>query len=470
VQAAIFANASCDVFTPRSQPCLLGNYVAYAVNVTGPDDIAATIRFAVRKNIRLVVRNTGHDYVGRSTGAGGLGIWTHHLKGVEVKDWHDDGYKGKAIRIGAGTQGFEILAATQKAGLVAVTGECPTVGIAGGYTQSGGHSPLGTAFGLGADNTLEWEVVTPDGRFVRTRPSSRRDSDLFWALSGSGTGNYGVVVAVTLRAHTDAQTSGSSFTISQPGLNHATVLNAWHAALPAILDAGMQATVLATTSYMTVQSITGYNRTQTDLEVALAPFIQSLAAMNIALQPNYTSFASYHDHYLHYFGPLPAGLFGNAGDQLMGGRLLQRSALSSIGPAINATMQLGVQFIGQSLNVARFATPSRAVLPQWRSALVMSAYSMPYSDSVPFADMAARQEYIRDTVMPIVSRVTPDAGAYINEADYLQRDWQQVFYGENYGKLLDVKKRYDPKGLFWNSIAVGSEGWAVRGDGRLCRV
>jgi FAD/FMN-containing dehydrogenase len=136
VQAAVFANANCDVFTPRSQPCLLGNYVAYAVNVTGPDDIAATIRFADLKNIRLVVRNTGHDNLSRSTGAGGLGIWTHHLRGVDVKDWHDDGYKDRAIRIGAGTQGFEILAATQKAGLVGVTGEFPMVCIAGGYTQS----------------------------------------------------------------------------------------------------------------------------------------------------------------------------------------------------------------------------------------------------------------------------------------------------------------------------------------------
>jgi len=218
VQAPIFANASCDPFTPQNTSCLLGNYVRYAVNVTGPDDIAATIRFADENNIRLVIRNTAHDYVGRSTGAGGLAIWTHYLQGVEVKDWFDADYTGKAAKVAAGAQGFEVLEPASAAGLVVVTGECPSVGIAGGYTQSGGHSPLSTAFGLSADNTLEFEVVTADGQFVTANPSSPAHADLFWALSGSGAGNYGVVVSVTLKAHPDAITSAASFTIENQTL------------------------------------------------------------------------------------------------------------------------------------------------------------------------------------------------------------------------------------------------------------
>ncbi|KAF2790845.1 6-hydroxy-D-nicotine oxidase [Melanomma pulvis-pyrius CBS 109.77] len=470
VQAAIFANASCDPFTPRSSACLLGNYVSYSVNVTGPDDIAATIRFADKKNIRLVIRNTGHDYMGRSTGAGGLAIWTHYLKGIEVKDWSDPEYTGKAIKIGAGAQGFEILQTAGAAGLVVVTGECPTVGIAGGYTQSGGHSPLSTKFGLSADNTLEFEVVTADGRFIRASPFTPGYADLFWALSGSGSGNYGVVVSVTLRAHPDAVTSGASFSIVTPGLDFSAVLNAFHSALPQIIDSGTQVTYLATNSYTTIHSISGYNQTQADIENALEPFIKSMAAMSVALQPNYTQFESYHDHYLHYYGPLPAGAFGGAGDQLMGGRLLLRGAIPNLANTINETLQLGVQFIGQALNVSRFASPGRrAVMPQWRDAVVMSAYSMPYSTDVPFSAMEARQDYITDTVMPLIERVTPNAGAYINEADFQQENWQDVFYGSNYPKLLAVKKKYDPKGIFYNKIAVGSEGWVIREDGRMCR-
>lgn len=61
VTAPFFANQSCDPFTPASQPCLLGNYVNYAVNVSGPNDIIATIKYAQDHNIRLVIRNTGHE-------------------------------------------------------------------------------------------------------------------------------------------------------------------------------------------------------------------------------------------------------------------------------------------------------------------------------------------------------------------------------------------------------------------------
>lgn len=60
--APFFANQSCDPFTPESKPCTLGNYVDYAINVTCPNDIAAGLAFAQEKNIRFVIRNTGHEY------------------------------------------------------------------------------------------------------------------------------------------------------------------------------------------------------------------------------------------------------------------------------------------------------------------------------------------------------------------------------------------------------------------------
>jgi FAD/FMN-containing dehydrogenase len=447
----------------------MGNYVRYAVKVAGPEHIAKTIRFADERNIRLVIRNTGHDYMGRSTGAGGLAIWTHHLKGVQVKDWSDAEYTGKAVKIAAGVEGHEVLQSAAGAGLVLTTGECPTVGVAGGYVQGGGHSPLATAFGLAADQTLEFEVVTAEGRLVTARPSSPEHADLFWALSGSGAGNYGVVVSVTLRAHPDAVTSGAEFAIARPHLDYPAILDAWHAALPDILDAGTMATYSAARDSMVLYSLTGYNRTKTDLEEALAPFIDSLGAMNLTLRPNYTQFGSYHQHYSHYYGPLPAGRFGAAGASLIGGRLLSRDALASIGAAISKTLQSGAMLIGQAMDVSRFRTPARAVLPQWRSAAVMSAYSLPYELAAPFSAMEARQNRITEEIMPVIEAVTPGAGAYINEADFQQSDWQEVFFGSNYNKLLAVKRKYDPKGIFYNPIAVGSERWEIRKGGRMCQ-
>jgi hypothetical protein len=59
---AYIQNYTCSAFTPPSQPCELGNYASYSINVTGAEDVKAGIKFAHDNNIRLVIKNTGHEY------------------------------------------------------------------------------------------------------------------------------------------------------------------------------------------------------------------------------------------------------------------------------------------------------------------------------------------------------------------------------------------------------------------------
>lgn len=56
-----FANQSCDPFTDQETPCQLGNYVVYSVDVAEPKHVASALKFAEEKNIRPVVRSTGHE-------------------------------------------------------------------------------------------------------------------------------------------------------------------------------------------------------------------------------------------------------------------------------------------------------------------------------------------------------------------------------------------------------------------------
>jgi FAD/FMN-containing dehydrogenase len=53
----------------------------------------------------------------------------------------------------------------------------------------------------------------------------------------------------------------------------------------------------------------------------------------------------------------------------------------------------------------------------------------------------------------------------MGEADPEEPNWQTAFYGEKYERLLEIKNRVDPWGLFWAQTAVGSEGWEVRNGG-----
>lgn len=79
------------------------------------------------------------------------------------------------------------------------------------------------------------------------------------------------------------------------------------------------------------------------------------------------------------------------------------------------------------------------------------------------------QQKMTNTIMPRLEELTPGGGAYLNEGDFRQRDWQNVFYGDNYARLKSIKERYDPDGLFYGLTGVGSEQWTVRDNGQLCR-
>lgn len=69
-----------------------------------------------------------------------------------------------------------------------------------------------------------------------------------------------------------------------------------------------------------------------------------------------------------------------------------------------------------------------------------------------------------------LKELTPASGSYLNEAYPYEEDWQETFWGANYGRLLAVKRAVDPADVFWCAPCVGNEGWEAGDDGRLCRV
>lgn len=165
--AAAVAKGNCDPFTSRELPCEAGDSITYAVNASNPTDFAEAIAFAKKKNIRLVIRNTGHElvidsqsskavayrallltfdgtnlsYLGKSTGRWALSVWTHHMKNTEYfPSYNSAYYNGPAIKFGAGVQVEEAYTAARTYEHLVVAGDCATVGVAGGYLQGLSHS------------------------------------------------------------------------------------------------------------------------------------------------------------------------------------------------------------------------------------------------------------------------------------------------------------------------------------------
>ena len=468
--APFFANRSCDPFQPRSAQCVLGTYVQYAVNVSTASDVAAGIKFAKTRNIRLVVRNTGHDYNGKSTGAGALGIWMAHLKGIEFKDWTDKHYTGKAIKMGAGVQGFEAYIAADAQGLQVVGGECPTVGLAGGYTQGGGHSALTSRHGMAADQTLEWEVVTGKGEHLFA--NRQKNTDLYWALSGGGGGTYGVVLSLTSKAHQDTPHSGANLTFTSAGISqdaYYSAITTFHSSLPKAADAGITSIWYFNNEFFSISPLSGPNVTVDTLKEVLQPLICKLDDLGVNYTSYFGQFGSYKSFFDTMFSPISVGI------AQYGGRLIPRSVVeknvTALTDAYRFINEQGALFIGVGVNasLATGGNPYNAVNPGWRTALIDTVITTPWNFTAPLADMVANQELMTDVLIPKLAALTPNGSCYLNEGDFNQPDWKDVFYGVNYNALEAIKNKYDPHHQFYAVTAVGSDYYAVQGDGRLCK-
>lgn len=142
---------------------------------------------ARKNNVRLIVKSSGHDFLGRSVAPGSLSIWVHHMNNVE---YHEGSFQltdsdtvidGDAITCGGGTDMYTLYETTDEHGTVVVGGGGKSVSV-GGYLSGGGHGLLSPEFGLAVDNVLEIEVVTPKGDILVVNEDNH--ADLFWALRG----------------------------------------------------------------------------------------------------------------------------------------------------------------------------------------------------------------------------------------------------------------------------------------------
>jgi FAD/FMN-containing dehydrogenase len=280
--APFWANRSCDAFSAKEEPCVKGSYTQYAVRVESTADVVKTIAFAKEQNLRLVVRNTGHDYLGKSTGAGGLGLWMHHMQGVSILDYQSNYYNGKAAKVAAGMLSVDVSAEAHRRGYSVVGGNCPTVGLAGGYTQGGGVGPLTSRYGFGADQVLEWEVVTLDGKILRATPDS--NNDLYWALSGGGGGTFGVVVSVVVKAYPKERTASANLTFGSANVPPDAFYEAvevFHGVVPTLSEAGGVAIyVIQSTAFALIPAmLPGSSKKQ--LDDILKPVLDKLQHLNI---------------------------------------------------------------------------------------------------------------------------------------------------------------------------------------------
>lgn len=319
---------------------------------------------------------TEPSYNGKSTGAGALGLWMHHLKDIEVIDYSDSHYEGKALKMAAGVEGLEAYVAADKAGLHVVGGTCPSVGIAGGYSQGGGHSPLASLHGLGADQVLEWEVVTAEGKHLIA--NRKKNSDLYWAMSGGGGGVFAIAMSVKYKAHQDIPFSGFSLAYTTDDISqdtHYEAINFLHAMIPSLTEKGISVVWFFEAPYLQVSPITAPNIPSEKLKEYLKPLEEKLKSLGIKATTKYTDYKGFLPYYngtANPDQPIDVGIAQYGGRLIPTEILLDESKNQDLTNAFREINEKGGQFIGVGLNVSKAVAGDvdNAVLPAWRTASI----------------------------------------------------------------------------------------------------
>ncbi|KAI6780469.1 FAD binding domain-containing protein [Emericellopsis cladophorae] len=491
----LWANYTCLPFEGFS--CSGAGYPSYVANVTTAHHVKAAVDFARDENVRLVVKSSGHDYLGRSVAPGSLSIWTHHLNKIE---YHEDEFKlagsgkvipGDAITAGAGSPMIDLYTVADQHNRTVVGGGGKTVSL-GGFVTGGGHSILAPHYGLAADNVLQMEVVTPAGDILTVNEDQH--ADLFWAIRGGGGSTFGVLTSITIMTHPPKKLSMvlfMAFTI--PEAPFTLDLVTWAMSqTPYLSDSGLSGYLMATIDSPPPIPLPGVPERVAGLmgkTIILdthdpAKIDEIFRPLNETIQERWQGqvhlltivqpFESFFDWYSENYDDGQAG-----GSTYLISRLLDKETVTGDLDALSNALEpiliddgwLGTYLVaGKGVNEAKPRGGSNAVHPAWRKAYVHAISWLGWGYP-PFDETAdERTRKILDERFEALRELTPDSGSYMSEGFPFEDDWQHTFWGDNYERLSEIKLEIDPQDVLWCTPCVGNEGWEEKEDGRLCRI
>ena len=404
-------------------------------------------------------------------------------------------YTGKAVRYGAGIESWEMFNHMGANNLTIVAPGGSTVGTGGGWLSGGGHSTITSAVGLGSDQVLSLQVVTADGSLLTASPEE--NEDLFYALRGGGGATYAIILSVVAKAHSQITTISSSLNFGYSSTQtppQGTPVNSadkfWEAVslyyrfARKVVDAGglgfSYIYPLENNSYRFTTSSTLPNKTPQQFVDFMQPLYSDLNSKGINAVNS---------------RPAAARLYGTGGRSGSAGpgnlrytsRLFPRThwddddlwnkSMNAIRRAVEAGYTFHGTLHSPNERVAGWPGNDSAVNPAWRVAALHAMLFYKEQRLAITPQQAAEAQVAINGYMDTWRELTPGSGAYINEADPAEPNWQESFFGNLYPRLLSIKQQRDPWGLFWAPTTVGSEPWEVTAvdgypfseNGKLCR-
>lgn len=414
-----------------------------------PEDAAACLRWVRETGVPFAVRSGGHSYAGFSNSEG-LIIDVRGIRGVTVDPAHG------TVTVAGGANNADVGEAVTPYGVYFPGGRCPSVGVSG-LTLGGGWGFSCRHLGMTCDTLVSTQLVTANGDIVTA--SETENPDLFWAVRGAGHGNFGVHTAFTY--HAVAAGEVTVFALTWSGGDTAALIDAIsRAQVSAPREFGLRVAVrsqsrmpLTNPAPMVVDIIGLHWGTPAEagdilapIEAIQAPETRTVQAMSSpqarAFLAAETPTGTYGIKTGFVSGPLSAeGIvtmlewiermpgFPSRLQESTGGLYCWGGAVNDLAPDATAFVHRNADFLFKC-----------------------EALWEPQDDpDLIVANLDWLEDY-QAAMQPYLS-----GGAYQNFTDRSQEDWQHAYYGQNFDRLTEIKRTWDPNNLFHygQSIPVG---------------
>ena len=465
--------------------CAQGNVPDYYIDVRHVSDATKGLAFATKYQIPIVVKNSGHDYKGRSAAPYSLALWTYNYQSeiTLTNDFIPEGCTnsmGNVVTFGAGQAWEDIYCFSEQHNITIPGGSSETVGAAGGWITGGGHSAISPVFGLGVDNVQQFRVVLPNGNYVTANRC--QNQDIFFACRGGWWRyfwrHYGDVYA----GLPEIFSPGISLLILHRSPSLTSLCQFVSFPFPSLGPTEQYRLVEILVSHANEWASQGWggygypagqrssNGMQfinpllnaTEARESLKPLVDF--ASSLGYSANFVTYPSWCPLYReHVFGGL--GSHSSIG-ATMSSRLIpswhfegkesQTRLTEVLSQSTNHSSHINISLMVLMVTPWRTPDSDSSVTPAWRHATWHVISTTVWDPTnVTAGDVEQRFKAVRESLKQLRD-LTPEGGAYLNEADTFEQDPPTAFWGaDNYAKLLDIKKELDPQNLMQVHQGVG---------------
>jgi hypothetical protein len=439
-------------------------------------DVRAALRWARSVGLPAVPRSgLGHNYAGYSATTGLLLnmarmsqiAWTPRPDTARRRTYgpmtvvHNAG----TVTVGAGVTNSDLHPLLEDQGMFVPTGRCPTVGVAG-LTLGGGIGFSDKMFGLTCDRLVATTVVLADGRIVEA--SEQSHPDLFWACRGGAGNNFGVHTSFTFQYERFHGTVGFyQFTWSLDSVL-AVVAAAQQIALESIHDKRFHCRLGIGTqgeapgqirANANVNVIGQHYGSLQELRTILAPLLAIGTAAERARNSAAVRQVTPGQASELLSATTPVDKFAAKSAILTARTLLTGQQVSAAAQSLlewpGSSNQDGAGFAMFALGGEVNRVPAEETAFVHRDGAFILAAETCWGDHDPAEVAAANLAWLDEFYAGIFGDMTPP-DSYQNFPDPTLRDWRRAYYGVNYDRLVQVKRRYDPTGFFSYPQAIGS--------------